>query len=60
MTAGQRVGVYFVHVVATRRTRADRRFDRLDVIDVNDWLLYVAADSIHGLVVMMEQKTANA
>ena len=44
----QRVGADLVDVVATRLARADRGLDRLDLVDVDDGLVSVAADAVHG------------
>jgi len=37
-----------VHVVTTPCGRADRGLDRFDLLDVDDGLLSVAADAVHG------------
>ncbi len=47
MTAGERIG-HDLHVVTARLARADRGRDRLDLVDVDDGLLSVAADSLNG------------
>jgi len=46
MTTRQRIGADLTHVVSARLARADRRLDRLDLVDVNDGLLSVAADVV--------------
>jgi len=42
----QSIAADLIHVVTTRRARSDRGLDRLDLIDVDDWLLSVLADSV--------------
>jgi hypothetical protein len=44
----QRVGVDLVHVESAGFQVADRRFDILDGIDVNDGFLFVLAYAVHG------------
>ncbi len=48
VTSPQRIGADLIHVVSARLARADRGLDRLDLEDINDGLLTVAADSVHG------------
>jgi hypothetical protein len=48
IAASKSIGAYLIHVVLTRLARADRGLDRLDLGDVDDGLLSVAADSVHG------------
>ena len=48
VTPCQRSGHDFIEMVASRRLRPERWLDRLDLVNVNDRLLSVAADSENG------------
>jgi hypothetical protein len=50
-TAQRRTGADLVHVISAWLARADRRLDRLDFVNVNDGLLAVAADAVHGVAI---------
>jgi len=39
-----------VNMVATRLAQADRWLNRLEQVDVDDGLLAVAADALHGAI----------
>ncbi len=49
VSARKRVGADLVNVVATRLARADRVPNRLDLVDVDDRLLSIAADAVHEI-----------